>query len=113
LLKFIFFYKKYRKGIDKYKRGCYLCHIKSHTKKNQTMTVQELLAAYATGERDFSGANLIGANLIGANLSEANFSEANFSGAYLIGANLSGADLSGANLSGANLSGANQDGVIR
>ena len=47
------------------------------------ITEEELLAAYAAGERNFSGADL------------------------------SGADLSGANLSGAKLSGANQDGVIR
>ena len=52
------------------------------------MTAQELLAAYAEGERNFSGADLIGVHL---------------SAAHLIGVDLSGADLSGAN----------QDGVIR
>lgn len=29
-VKIYFFYKKYIKGIDKYKIGCYLCPIKSH-----------------------------------------------------------------------------------
>ncbi len=47
------------------------------------MTAKELLAAYAAGERDFTGAELKGANIRGARLS------------------------------GANLDGANQDGVIR
>jgi len=32
------------------------------------MTAQELLAAYAAGERDFSGANFSGANRMGSAL---------------------------------------------
>jgi hypothetical protein len=71
------------------------------------MTRDELLAAYASGRLDFSGANLRGANLSEANLRGANLSEANLRGANLRGANLSEADLRGANLRGANLSEAN------
>jgi GTP-binding protein len=77
----------------------------------ENMTAEELLAAYAAGERNFSGADLIGANLIGANLIGANLIGANFSGADLRDANLNKADLSGANLDGANLSGANLSGA--
>ena len=62
------------------------------------MTAQELLAAYAADERNFSGADLSGANLRYARLS---------------GANLSGANLHRAALSRTDLTGANQDGVIR
>jgi len=36
------------------------------------MTAEELLAAYAAGKRDFSGANLYGAKLNFADLSGAN-----------------------------------------
>ena len=57
------------------------------------MTATELLAAYASGERDFSGANLRNADLSGANFSGANFSGANFSGAKLTNADFSGANL--------------------
>ena len=57
------------------------------------MTRDELLAAYAEGERNFRGANLSGANLSGADLS----------GAYLRSADLRSANLSGADLSGAYL----------
>ena len=102
------------------------------------ITEEELLAAYAAGERNFSGANLSGANLGGANLngaslmdanlsravlveavlsaanlSRANLSRAILSGANLSGANLSGADIRGAKLNGADLRGANLDGAIR
>ena len=49
------------------------------------MTRAELIAAYASGRRNFIGANL---------------SDADLSGANLAGANLSGANLTGANLSG-------------
>ena len=48
----------------------------------------ELLAAYATGERNFIRANLDGANLDGANLDGANLYCANLDGANLIRANL-------------------------
>ena len=58
------------------------------------MGVEELLAAYATGERDFSEADLdCGASLNGANLEGATLSEANFSGANLSGANRMGSAL--------------------
>jgi GTP-binding protein len=95
------------------------------------MTAEELLAAYAVGERNFSGAELRGdnlrgaelrgadlsganldeADLDGANLSRANLSRANLDGANLSRANLSRANLGGANLDGADLSGANLDGA--
>ena len=90
------------------------------------MTRDEVLAAYARGDRDFHGANprwanlrgadLTGANLTGSVLSEANLSGEDLRGADLTGANLrwanlSGADLRWANLSGANLSGANLTGA--
>ncbi|MHB1310616.1 MAG: pentapeptide repeat-containing protein [Gemmatimonadaceae bacterium] len=67
------------------------------------MTRDELLTAYASGRRDFRGADLRGANLIGADLRGADLSGADLSGADLRGADLSGADLSGADLSGADL----------
>ena len=85
-------------------------------------SAKELLERYASGERDFRGANFSGANLIdailiGADLSGADFTGANFGGAILIGADLSyanlrdailiGADLVNANLSRANLVNAN------
>jgi hypothetical protein len=70
------------------------------------MTAQELLAAYAAGERNFVGADLSGADLSGANLSKANLSKARLSGADLSGADIREANLDGANLKGANLKGA-------
>ena len=45
------------------------------------MTRDELFAAYASGRRDFSRANLRGANLRGANLSGADLTGANLDGA--------------------------------
>ena len=51
--------------------------------KKKNMTAEELLAAYAAGERDFSGANLQGADLSGADLYKANLSGANLRGANL------------------------------
>lgn len=57
------------------------------------MTRDELLAAYATGNRNFKGAYLVGADLEGADLRGANLK-----GAYLVGAYLDGANLKGANL---------------
>ena len=82
----------------------------------ENMTAQELLAAYAAGERDFSGADLRGAelekaNLSGANLSRANLSEARLGYANLSHANFSGADLREAALYGSDLDGANFDGA--
>ena len=75
------------------------------------MTAEELLAAYAVGERNFSGAELRGDNLRGADLRRADLSGANLDEADLDGANLSRANLSRANLDGANLSRANLDGA--
>jgi uncharacterized protein YjbI with pentapeptide repeats len=45
------------------------------------MTAQELLAAYAAGERNFSGADLNNADLSGADLREADIRGANLDGA--------------------------------
>lgn len=59
------------------------------------MTREELLAAYADGERCFTGANLSGADLSRADLSRADLSGADLSGADLRWASLSGADLHG------------------
>ncbi|MDB9529194.1 pentapeptide repeat-containing protein [Oscillatoria sp. CS-180] len=76
---------------------------------------ETLLAAYAYGQRAFSGlclnqadlqeSNLKGADLSYAELNEANLSQANLRGADLSYASLSGADLSGANLRGSMLIG--------
>lgn len=86
------------------------------------MQVQDFLARYKQGERDFahvdlSGAiltgvnlqdlDLTGANLTGANLSWSFFSRAKLSGACLRQADLRHATLTGANLNQAILSGAN------
>jgi uncharacterized protein YjbI with pentapeptide repeats len=85
------------------------------------MNESELLSRYASGERDFRGANLSCADLRGATLRDANLRGAHLScadlrdatlrGADLRGANLSCADLSCANLRGANLRGANLRGA--
>lgn len=74
-------------------------------------TADDLLQAYARGERKFSYWTLSGADLHGADLRDANFYGSDLSGANLSGtdfsrANLGKADLYNANLSGANLSGA-------
>lgn len=71
----------------------------------------ELLARYASGERDFRKADLFGANLSSANLSSTNLNGANLQDANLCGADLSGANLFGANLNGAILNGANLNGA--
>jgi hypothetical protein len=80
------------------------------------MNRDELLTAYAEGERNFKGANLTGAyladaylrgaDLKGADLAGANLAGANLTGAHLADANLTGAHLADANLAGANLTGA-------
>ena len=94
-------------------------------------TGEDVILAYETGHRDFSGwdlreanlkwANLQGINLKSADLREANLKwanltdadlkradlrEANLKWAYLVGANLSFADLRGTDLTGAFLAGA-------
>ena len=61
------------------------------------MTTQELLSAYAAGQRNFAGLDLKGAFLRGASFEKAD----------LEGADLEGADLCGVNLRDANLEGAN------
>ena len=43
------------------------------------MTLEELLAKYEAGERDFSGIDLSEANLSGVKLNEVNLSHANLS----------------------------------
>lgn len=90
-------------------------------------TADELVQAYARGERNFSywkvagidlhGADLHGSIFYGADLSGANLSGANLSRATLAGADLRNANLSCANLSNvfygdANLAGADMSGVI-
>ena len=70
------------------------------------MNANELLAAYAAGQRDFSGANLNGADLTRANLYGANLTRADLNGADLNGADLTRANLTRAILYGANLNGA-------
>jgi hypothetical protein len=76
-----------------------------------TMTGPELIEAFKSGCRDFTGANLRIANLSGADLSGADLRVANLRGANLSGADLSGADLRVANLRGADLSGADLRGA--
>lgn len=71
------------------------------------LTTDELLRRYATGERNFTNANLRGAVLIKQYLSQSNLSYAKLNWANLSEANLSGVDLTGADLSYVNLSGAN------
>jgi hypothetical protein len=48
------------------------CQATRYSWAMENMTAQELLAAYAAGERNFSGADLFRANLSGANLRGAN-----------------------------------------
>jgi hypothetical protein len=76
-----------------------------------TMTGPELIEAFKSGRRDFTGAYLSGANLRGAYLGGANLGGANLGGANLSGANLRGAYLGGANLRCANLGGADLSGA--
>lgn len=81
---------------------------------NNANSVEELLARYQAGERDFHKIDLPGADLSGLNLDEvdlnlANLKGVNLSGSSLQRANLQGAILQGANLSGADLTGANLD----
>ena len=71
------------------------------------MDVNELLARYEAGERDFFGVDLSSANLSGVNLSGADMLGANISSANLSNANLSNANLSNVSLVGTNLSDAN------
>lgn len=68
-----------------------------------TTTIETILADYASGKRDFRGANLTSANLTSAYLARANLARADLAGADLAGANLASANLTGANLAGANL----------
>ena len=58
--------------------------------QQKNMTAAELLAAYANGQRDFSGVELLGAKLSGADLSGAKLSQANLGGADLEDVNFSG-----------------------
>jgi uncharacterized protein YjbI with pentapeptide repeats len=70
------------------------------------MTLEELLAKYEAGERDFSGVDLSEANLSGVKLNEANFSHANLSIVNLSGSHLCSTDFSHAQINVARLSGA-------
>ena len=75
------------------------------------LTATEFLAAYASGEMGFDGANLRYENLHGTNLSGANLSYSFLTGTNLSGTNLSGANLEYASLRGARLHGANLSGT--
>jgi len=87
----------------------------------KVMTVDELLARYATGERDFSGVNLSDRRtertLRDVNLSGVDFSKGDLRQGRLERVNLSGANLSEINLCftgliNCNLSGANLDEAL-
>ncbi len=75
------------------------------------MTAGELLERYASGERDFSGVDLVGCNLSDADLPGINLSGANLNGSNLRYANLTGANLSQTDLSQTRLVGATLEGV--
>jgi uncharacterized protein YjbI with pentapeptide repeats len=66
-------------------------------------TAEQLLTAYASGQRDFQRINLPKAELSGVDLSGCNFTEANFQGADLRESNLSRCNLSRVNFKGARL----------
>ena len=72
------------------------CQAKRYSWAMENMTAQELLAAYAAGERNFSGADLDRAHLNRAHLEGADLSRANLSRADLLDVSLSGANLNGA-----------------
>ncbi len=74
---------------------------------NNPMTREELIEAYARGERDFSELALNGIDLSGLDLSEINLSNSNLNGANLVGTNFSKANLTKADISGAAASRAN------
>jgi uncharacterized protein YjbI with pentapeptide repeats len=89
----------------------------SGASSQQPRSANELLAAYARGDRMFAHWNLMGADLKGATLTDANFfhatlKDANLSGADLTRCNFSQATLTGANLRGANISGAYFDQAV-
>jgi uncharacterized protein YjbI with pentapeptide repeats len=105
----------------------------THDPTNAELSVQDLLARYAAGERRFQGVNLRGAHLGGADLRGADLRGADLTSATLPSAQLSsvdlteaklgsawlaGAELRGANLTGADLSDASSltvnpfDGII-
>lgn len=84
---------------------------------NQQRSASELLAAYASGARNFARWNLAGADVTNATLKDANFfhadlTRANLSGADLTRCNFSQATLTAANLQGANISGAFFDSAV-
>jgi len=79
------------------------CQAKRYSWAMENMTEQELLAAYAKGERNFRGADLGFADLSGANLSGTNLKGANLRGTDLKNADLRYADLMEADLEGAKL----------
>ena len=71
------------------------------------MEASELLEQYASGQRNFSQAELSAIQLFNQKLSFANFSGANLSDADLRSIDLFGADLTWTNFRNANLAGAN------
>ncbi|MEO0516975.1 MAG: pentapeptide repeat-containing protein [Cyanobacteria bacterium P01_A01_bin.116] len=75
-------------------------------------TVDALLTAYQSGERNFVNVMLPQSGLSGVDLKGADLSYADFSGADLSQANLRGSDLSYATLCEANLTGADLRGAM-
>lgn len=82
------------------------------------MTVDEMVAAYRAGRRNFMDVKTISAfsdanrqDMSDANMSGINLSWANFEGANLEGCDLSGANLQSCNLSRANLRGCDFNGA--
>lgn len=75
------------------------------------MDAKELLARYASGERNFRGLWLSGADLSYAKLSGADLAGARLVGARLVGAEMAGAILSGTELSEANFMDAELSGA--
>jgi pentapeptide repeat protein len=89
----------------------------SGASSQQPRSANELLAAYARGDRMFAHWNLTGADLKGATLTDANFfratlKEANLSGADLTRCNFSQAILTATSLRGANISEAYFDNAV-
>ncbi|NEQ97951.1 MAG: pentapeptide repeat-containing protein [Cyanothece sp. SIO2G6] len=81
-------------------------------RKTEITKPDDLLQAYANGDRAFNGINLARKSLKGADLKGADMSYGDFSGTNLSQANLRGADLSYATLRGANLTETNLRGAM-
>jgi uncharacterized protein YjbI with pentapeptide repeats len=77
--------------------------VASCTLETKVMTAEELLERYASGERDFSRAELSNTNLSELDLSGSDFTEAHMEGVILQGACLQNCNFLSASLSNANL----------